>query len=232
MTRPADADAPAFIKEYVDWGAGPRASQYLVLGAKARAAMAGRPMADLDDVRSGGARRCCGTGWSPTSPPRRRTGPARTWCGSWSAGRAGWGKASRTLKAKGEEEVTLRLPLSTLQPAVTPPGRSGPADPRRSRIRRGTPDRSSWSACSSSSRERLAVRAGDHRLGALGHGDGREQIAVHLDVVGARHRRPSCRRSSPCRAGRAAPGSSVTALVLDVPRLPRGPSGSCRGSAR
>ncbi|HEX3234185.1 MAG TPA: MoxR family ATPase [Gemmatimonadales bacterium] len=52
MTRPPDADAPPFIREYVDWGAGPRASQYLVLGAKARAAMAGRPMADLDDVRS------------------------------------------------------------------------------------------------------------------------------------------------------------------------------------
>jgi len=52
MTRPADPDAPAFIKEYVDWGAGPRASQYLVLGAKARAALAGRPMADLDDVRT------------------------------------------------------------------------------------------------------------------------------------------------------------------------------------
>jgi MoxR-like ATPase len=52
MTRPADPDAPGFIKEFVDWGAGPRASQYLVLGAKARAALAGRPMADLDDVRS------------------------------------------------------------------------------------------------------------------------------------------------------------------------------------
>jgi MoxR-like ATPase len=52
MTRPADPDAPPFIKEFVDWGAGPRASQYLVLGAKARAALAGRPMADLDDVRS------------------------------------------------------------------------------------------------------------------------------------------------------------------------------------
>jgi len=52
MTRPADSDAPPFIKEYVDWGAGPRASQYLVLGAKARAAIAGRPMADLEDVRS------------------------------------------------------------------------------------------------------------------------------------------------------------------------------------
>jgi MoxR-like ATPase len=52
MTRPADPEAPSFMREYVDWGAGPRASQYLVLGAKARAAMAGRPMADLDDVRS------------------------------------------------------------------------------------------------------------------------------------------------------------------------------------
>ncbi len=51
MTRPADELAPATIKEYVSWGAGPRASQYLVLGAKARAALDGRPMADLDDVR-------------------------------------------------------------------------------------------------------------------------------------------------------------------------------------
>lgn len=52
MTRPADPEAPAFIKEFVEWGAGPRASQYLVLGAKAQAAMAGRPMADLDDVKA------------------------------------------------------------------------------------------------------------------------------------------------------------------------------------
>ena len=52
LTRPNDPGAPSFIKEYVEWGAGPRASQYLVLGAKARAALAGRPMADLDDVRS------------------------------------------------------------------------------------------------------------------------------------------------------------------------------------
>ena len=52
MTRPTDADAPPFIKEYVAWGAGPRASQYLVLGAKARAALDGRPLADYDDLRS------------------------------------------------------------------------------------------------------------------------------------------------------------------------------------
>jgi MoxR-like ATPase len=50
MTRPSDALAPEAVKEYVAWGAGPRASQYLVLGAKARAAMDGRPMADLEDV--------------------------------------------------------------------------------------------------------------------------------------------------------------------------------------
>ncbi|HRP06876.1 MAG TPA: AAA family ATPase, partial [Gemmatimonadales bacterium] len=52
MTRPGEAEAPALIREYVEWGAGPRASQYLVLGAKARAAMDGRPQADLDDVQS------------------------------------------------------------------------------------------------------------------------------------------------------------------------------------
>ena len=51
-TRPADPEAPAVVKEFVEWGAGPRASQYLVLAAKARAAMAGRPMADLDDIRT------------------------------------------------------------------------------------------------------------------------------------------------------------------------------------
>ena len=52
MTRPTEVGAPALVRDYVEWGAGPRASQYLVLGAKARAALAGRPMADLDDVRS------------------------------------------------------------------------------------------------------------------------------------------------------------------------------------
>jgi MoxR-like ATPase len=52
MTRPGDTAAPSFISEYVSWGAGPRASQYLVLGAKARAALDGRPMADEDDLRA------------------------------------------------------------------------------------------------------------------------------------------------------------------------------------
>jgi MoxR-like ATPase len=50
MTRPGDGSAPPVVREFVQWGAGPRASQYLVLGAKARAAMDGRAMADLEDV--------------------------------------------------------------------------------------------------------------------------------------------------------------------------------------
>lgn len=52
MTRPSAGEAPAAIREYVEWGAGPRASQYLVLGAKARAAMDGRPIADLEDLEA------------------------------------------------------------------------------------------------------------------------------------------------------------------------------------
>jgi MoxR-like ATPase len=51
-TRPADPDATPDVRKYVSWGAGPRASQYLILGAKARAAMDGRPVPDIDDVRS------------------------------------------------------------------------------------------------------------------------------------------------------------------------------------
>ena len=51
-TRPNDPESAADIKRFVAWGAGPRASQFLVLGAKARAAMDGRPVPDIDDVRS------------------------------------------------------------------------------------------------------------------------------------------------------------------------------------
>ena len=51
-TRPGDDAAPGFVRRMVAWGAGPRASQYLVLGAKARAALDGRPIPDLDDVRA------------------------------------------------------------------------------------------------------------------------------------------------------------------------------------
>ena len=50
-TRPGD-NAKEFINEWIDWGAGPRASQYLVLGAKTRAALDGRPTADINDVKA------------------------------------------------------------------------------------------------------------------------------------------------------------------------------------
>lgn len=51
-TRPDTAEATPLVKKYVSWGAGPRASQYLVLGAKARAALDGRAMPDLEDIRA------------------------------------------------------------------------------------------------------------------------------------------------------------------------------------
>ena len=49
---PAEDSAPAFVKQYVSFGAGPRASQALVLGAKARAVLAGRFAAEIEDVRA------------------------------------------------------------------------------------------------------------------------------------------------------------------------------------
>ena len=48
----ASADAPDFIRNYVSWGAGPRASQYLILGAKARALLNGQAYAGMEDVRA------------------------------------------------------------------------------------------------------------------------------------------------------------------------------------
>jgi MoxR-like ATPase len=52
VTRPREPGAPDFVKELVEWGAGPRASQYLVLGAKARAILDGRTAASVEDVRA------------------------------------------------------------------------------------------------------------------------------------------------------------------------------------
>ena len=49
-TRPEEAAANSAVKKYVSFGAGPRAGQNLVLGAKARAAMDGRAVPDLEDV--------------------------------------------------------------------------------------------------------------------------------------------------------------------------------------
>ena len=50
-TRPGGATAPDWLKPLVSWGAGPRAVQYLILGAKARAALLGSYMVRLEDVQ-------------------------------------------------------------------------------------------------------------------------------------------------------------------------------------
>jgi MoxR-like ATPase len=50
-TRPVEG-SPEYIKNWVSWGAGPRASQYLVLGAKTRAILYGRPTPSFEDIRS------------------------------------------------------------------------------------------------------------------------------------------------------------------------------------
>lgn len=51
MTRPRQETSPDIVKKYVGWGAGPRASQYLILGAKAKAALDGRYSPSFDDIR-------------------------------------------------------------------------------------------------------------------------------------------------------------------------------------
>jgi MoxR-like ATPase len=51
-TRPQTNDAPAIVKDYIVWGAGPRASQYLVIGAKCHAALHGKYSPDIEDVHA------------------------------------------------------------------------------------------------------------------------------------------------------------------------------------
>lgn len=51
LSRPKTDEAPDFVKSYVQWGAGPRASQYLVLGAKANALIHGREFVSHEDIR-------------------------------------------------------------------------------------------------------------------------------------------------------------------------------------
>jgi MoxR-like ATPase len=50
-TRPKDISAPQFVRELVDWGAGPRAGQFLIHGGKALAAMDGRFTVAIEDVQ-------------------------------------------------------------------------------------------------------------------------------------------------------------------------------------
>jgi len=51
-SRPGEPGAPAFVNDWVSWGAGLRAAQYLVLGGKARALLAGRNHVSVDDIRA------------------------------------------------------------------------------------------------------------------------------------------------------------------------------------
>ena len=51
-TRPGEADSPQFVRDLVDWGAGPRASQYAILGAKTLAVLDGRYTPGEEDVRA------------------------------------------------------------------------------------------------------------------------------------------------------------------------------------
>jgi MoxR-like ATPase len=51
-SRPKDDKAPDYVREMINWGAGPRASQYLILAAKARAILAGRHSVAIEDIRA------------------------------------------------------------------------------------------------------------------------------------------------------------------------------------
>ena len=77
-TRPKDPTAPEFVKQMVDWGAGPRAGQYLIQ-ARQGDRRDGRPVQRRHRRhQEGGRSRCCGTASAPTSRPRPRARPART----------------------------------------------------------------------------------------------------------------------------------------------------------
>jgi MoxR-like ATPase len=51
-TRPKESSSPDFVKNWLAWGAGPRAAQYMILGAKARAIIHGRFAVSAEDVRT------------------------------------------------------------------------------------------------------------------------------------------------------------------------------------
>ena len=51
-TRPNEETSDSYVKQWVEWGAGPRASQYLALGAKAKALLDGRPTPSIEDIQS------------------------------------------------------------------------------------------------------------------------------------------------------------------------------------
>ena len=73
-TRPADKSAPEYIRELVDWGAGPRAGQNLITGAKALAAMNGRFSIDPSDIKHIAKTRAQTPDRNELSSPGRRDG--------------------------------------------------------------------------------------------------------------------------------------------------------------
>ena len=52
MTRPVNENSPKYVKDWVTWGAGPRASQYLVMAAKTKSIIQGRFTPNIDDIKS------------------------------------------------------------------------------------------------------------------------------------------------------------------------------------
>ncbi|MEE9448791.1 MAG: MoxR family ATPase [Ignavibacteriaceae bacterium] len=52
MTRPSNGNSPQFIKDWITWGAGPRASQYMTLAAKTTAVIQGRYTPEIDDIKN------------------------------------------------------------------------------------------------------------------------------------------------------------------------------------
>ena len=52
FTRPKANHSPKFVKDWINWGAGPRASQFLILAAKTKCLLEGRPTPEIEDVRS------------------------------------------------------------------------------------------------------------------------------------------------------------------------------------
>jgi MoxR-like ATPase len=51
-TRPNSETSPQYVKDWINWGAGPRASQYLILGAKSRCILDGRTTPEIEDIQS------------------------------------------------------------------------------------------------------------------------------------------------------------------------------------
>ncbi len=77
-TRPKNDTAPEFVRELVDWGAGPRAGQFLIHGGKALAAMDGRFSVAIDDVQQGGHPRAAAPREHQLPGPGRRNDAPKT----------------------------------------------------------------------------------------------------------------------------------------------------------